>query len=46
MAVFGGGRLACVWVRPSDAASSARSGSARYWVCWNLLLSACNCKLE
>ena len=38
--------LACVWVSPRDAASSALSGSARYWVCWNLLFRAWSCKLE
>lgn len=35
-----------VWVSPSEAASSALSGSARYWVLWNLLLSCWSCKLE
>lgn len=35
-----------VWVSPSWAASSARSGSARYWVCWKRWLRACSCRLE
>lgn len=30
----------CVCVSPSEAASSARSGRARYWVFWNLLCNA------
>lgn len=35
-----------VWVRPSLAARSARSGRARYWVCWKRWCRACSCKLE
>ena len=35
-----------VCVRPSEAASSARSGNARYCVRWKRLLRTCNCILE
>lgn len=38
--------LTCVCVRPREAANSARSGSARYWVRWNLLFSCWSCKDE
>lgn len=37
--------LTCVCVSPRLAASSALSGSARYCVLWNRLLSCCNCRL-
>ena len=36
----------CVCVSPRAAASSARSGSARYCVRWNLLFSCCSWRLE
>lgn len=36
----------CVCVRPRDAASSARSGRAKYCVRWKRLFSCCNCRLE
>jgi len=39
-------RRTCVCVSPSDAASSALSGSARYCVFWNLLWRAASWKLE
>lgn len=35
-------RLTCVCVNPKLAASSARSGSAKYCVRWNLRLSCCS----
>lgn len=35
-------RLTCVCVNPKLAASSARSGRAKYCVRWNLRLSCCN----
>lgn len=34
--------LTCVWVNPKLAASSARSGSAKYCVRWNRRLSCCS----
>lgn len=39
-------KITCVWVRPREAANSALSGRARYWVRWNLLFSCCSCKDE
>lgn len=33
-------------MRPREAANSALSGRARYWVRWNLLFSCCSCKDE
>ncbi len=38
--------LTWVCVKPSDAANSARSGSARYCVRWKRLFNCCSCKLE
>lgn len=38
--------LTCVWVRPREAASSALSGRARYWVFWKRRCRAASWKLE
>lgn len=39
-------RLTWVWVSPRDAASSARSGRARYCVLWKRLFSCWSWRLE
>lgn len=46
MSNFGTSHNTCVWVNPKLAANSARSGSAKYCVLWNLLFNCCNWRLE